>query len=91
MSDTQTLFLGMTALWLAGIVLHGETLRRIAKRENKDAYETGYLQGYTDRALGRSRSQFRSTSSEDRNEKQNKAPGEHELPEGQIERQLRNE
>jgi len=37
------------------------------------------------------RTHFQPTAKADRDENQNKAPGEKQLPEGQIERQLRNE
>jgi ribosome modulation factor len=86
MSDLALVMLGIVAATMLAMALHGETVRRIAKRERKDAYEKGYYQGYTDHVLGRSRNKYRSASDEDRNENQNKAPGEKQLPEGQIER-----
>jgi hypothetical protein len=91
MSDLALVMLGIVAATMLAMALHGELVRRMAEDEAKDAYEKGYYQGYLDKALGRSRTHFRSASDEDRNENQNKAPGERELPEGQIERQLRNE
>jgi hypothetical protein len=86
MSDELAAFIGITALAMAAIIIHGETVRRISCRERKDAYEKGYYQGYTDHVLGRSRSRFQPAAEADRDENQTKAPGEHELPEGQIER-----
>jgi hypothetical protein len=73
MSQELATLLVLTVLFLAGIIAHGETVRRIAKRERKDAYEKGYYAGYTDQALGRSRNFrriSRPTASADRAENQ---------------------
>lgn len=82
MSDTLIIFLAAIIL-TAGYTLANILIMRDAARQIRDAHEKGYMRGYIDKALGRSRHYFRRSPSGASDENQNNTPERHDSAQGQ--------